>query len=51
LPEQLRFALGGRGDGCCGHRLSFPQLAIGGPAPTGFDAAAISPRSAFSAAT
>ena len=31
--------------------LFFRQLAIGGPAPTALDAVAISPRSAFSAAT
>ena len=42
LAEQLGLALGGWGDRFDGHRISFCQLAIGGPAPTGLRAAAIS---------
>ena len=51
LAEQLRLARGARRGRFGGHGVSSRQLAIGGPAPTGLDAAAISPRSAFSAST
>jgi len=51
LPEQLGLAAGPRGDRFSAHRLSFGQVAMGGPAPTGLRAATISPRSAFSPAT
>ena len=51
LAEQLRLARGARRGRFGGHGVSFRQLAIGGPVPTGLDAAAIWARSAFSAST
>src|SRR4029453_17535548 len=51
LADQLRLRRGARRGRFGGHGVSFRQLAIGGPLPTGLDAVAISARSAFSAST
>ena len=51
LPAQLGLALDRRGECFGGHLALLRQLAIGGPVPTVLGAAAITPRSAFSAAT